>query len=61
MNIDDLLKMNENDAIKLIKDFSLTYRIVGRDGVNFVHTAEFRGDRVDLAIKDGIVVRATFS
>ena len=54
-----LLGMNESDARTLIYENNYMSRVVHRDGEDFMVTADYRYDRVNLYISGGIVFDAT--
>ena len=54
-----LIGMNESDAKALIYENNYMSRVVHRDGEDFMVTADFRFDRVNLYISGGIVFDAT--
>jgi hypothetical protein len=57
--ISALVGMTEADAVSLIDGVGWTSRISARDGESFVLTMDYRTDRVNLEIEDGIVTVAT--
>lgn len=54
-----LIGMNESDARTLIYENNYMSRVVHRDGEDFMVTADYRYDRVNLYISGGIVFDAT--
>jgi len=58
LETDRLVGMPEEDAIKLIETKQLCARVVSRDGEVFVVTADFRSDRINLDIAEGLVTQA---
>jgi hypothetical protein len=57
--IEALVGMTEADAIAVIEEQGWTSRISARDGEYFALTMDFRSDRVNLEIVDGVVTVAT--
>lgn len=57
--IGSLVGMAEADAIAVIEEQGWTSRISARDGEYFALTMDFRSDRVNLEIVDGVVTVAT--
>lgn len=57
--ISALVGMTEADAIAVIEEQGWTSRISARDGEYFALTMDFRSDRVNLEIVDGVVTVAT--
>lgn len=54
-----VLGKSESEAIKIIEGAGFRFRIVGRDGRNFIITQDHRpGDRINLVVTDGMVVEA---
>lgn len=51
--------MSEQEAIAAITAAGGGYRIIGRDGEDFPMTMDYRLDRVNLRIEDGIVTEAS--
>ncbi|MEK7640657.1 MAG: hypothetical protein AAB389_01525 [Patescibacteria group bacterium] len=58
MNLNYLIGMQEADAIAAIKAAGMRPRVTARDGENYMLTADYRTDRINLCIKNGMVVRA---
>ena len=58
MLLKDLIGMKEAKAIQTLGDLGVKIRIVSRDGVKFIITADFKTDRVNLAIENGKVAKA---
>ena len=60
---DDLLEglagLGESDAQVAAGERGLTVRVVARDGEYFAVTKDYRTDRVNFVINDGVVVKAT--
>lgn len=58
---DALIGLPEAEAIKILEaaDDPKAYRILERDGEEFIHTLEFSLSRINLYIKDGKVYKAT--
>lgn len=56
--VKDLVGMKEAKAIQTLGDLGVKIRIVHRDGVNYVVTADFKTDRVNLSIVNGKVSKA---
>lgn len=57
MDIDTLLGMTEDEAVKALEIENLEARIVRRDDEYFVGIMDYRLDRVNLEIEDGVVVK----
>ena len=51
--------MGESDAQVAAGERGLTVRVVARDGEYFAVTKDYRTDRVNFVINDGVVVKAT--
>ena len=60
MNIDDIIGMTKADAIALLKEHSISYRVRSTDGVAHIGTADLRPDRVNLFIADGKITSYRF-
>lgn len=58
MNLDDLIGIAENEALKTIRAAGYLDRIVSRDGEDFIITADLRPDRVNLTIRGNKVIDA---
>ncbi|MEN9923647.1 MAG: hypothetical protein RIS09_1161, partial [Actinomycetota bacterium] len=54
-----LIGMSEDEARALIWDNNYMSRVVHRDGEDFMVTADYRYDRINLYINGGIVFDAT--
>ena len=50
--------MSESDAATAAEERGLTLRVVARDGEYFAVTKDYRTDRVNLVIDNGVVVGA---
>jgi len=48
--------MTEERAKKVARNKDLLTRVIERDGVGKIHTMEFRSNRVNFIVKDGIVI-----
>lgn len=63
MNIEDVCKqvlnLSESDAVNYIIAAGFKVRVVERDGQRSVHTREFRPNRINLLVKEGIVFETT--
>lgn len=57
-NANEVIGMTEADAIAKIETAGFVYRIMERDGVNFMGTCDYRTDRVNLSITEGVVTHA---
>lgn len=57
----EIIGKTEQEAIKIIdnKGGQVTYRIVKRDGESFPVTMDYRMDRINLEIENGIITSAT--
>ena len=57
---EEVIGLTEEKAIELIENKSgmIMYRIVKRDGENFPVTMDYRLDRINLEITEGIVTYA---
>ena len=58
MNKPDVIGKPLVEAAKLIEQAGLTYRVVARDGKHYMVTADFVSTRLDLEVRDGVVVAA---
>jgi len=59
LNVNDLVSMDIAEAKKLIFSKGWRFRVVRQDGIDLVHSAEHRNDRVNLRVASGIVTDAT--
>lgn len=57
--ISTLIGKMELSAKAEITKHDMVFRIMWRDGVSFVGTADCRADRINLEIQDGIVIHAS--
>jgi len=57
--LDELNGLDETDASAIVTDQGLTVRIVARDGEYYAVTKDYRTDRVNFSIENGVVVKAT--
>lgn len=57
-DVQGLVGLTENDASAWCEEARLTTRVTARDGQRFVVTMDYRLDRVNLVIDDGVVTRA---
>lgn len=55
----DVIGMEKQAAIDLIKGRGLKARVRSEDGQSFMGTADYRRDRINLHIQDGKVVKAS--
>ena len=58
----EVIGMSEEDAIQTIEGISseqLTARVVRRDDENFAVTMDYRLDRINLEIDNGVVTKAS--
>lgn len=53
---DMCIGMSEENAIKALREFAWRVRVVRKDGIPAVVTRDYRTDRANLEIVDGIVV-----
>jgi hypothetical protein len=56
---DSVVGRSEPEAVSVIEAAGLTVRVMSRDGEDFAMTFDFRTDRINLDVVDGIVVAAT--
>ena len=56
----DLIGLTESEATKEIESAGCCFHIRRRDGVSFPSVAGYRADRLNLVIKDDVVISATF-
>lgn len=52
-----VIGMDENDAVTLIEDNGLRARVVCRNGKHFGVTMDYRIDRINLTVVDGKITR----
>lgn len=57
-NEKELIGIAEEPAIEILKKLKINSRLVDRDNKKFILTRDYRTDRVNLAIKNGIVSEA---
>jgi hypothetical protein len=57
--VEGLTGLSESDAATAAEERGLTLRVVARDGEYFAVTKDYRTDRVNLVIDNGVVVEAT--
>lgn len=57
-NAESLIGKNKEEAITIIKDSKLVVRIRNEDGKAYVGTCDFRIDRINLYIENGIITKA---
>lgn len=55
----ELNGLDETDATAIVTDQGLTVRIVARDGEYYAVTKDYRTDRINFSIENGVVVKAT--
>ena len=55
----DILGLLEEDAIMVLNSFSVPYRIVCRDTERYIVTMDFRVERLNLTLENGVVTRVT--
>ena len=53
-----VIGMTEQEARKHCVDSDVVFRCIQRDGSKLVVTRDLRGDRINVAIENGIVTRA---
>lgn len=58
LRIDLLVGLSEKVAERLSEQQGCGFRILERDGESMIGTADYRPDRVNVAVRDGKVVRA---
>jgi hypothetical protein len=56
---EQFIGLSGQDAKALAREQDLTTRVAGRDGECFAMTLDYREDRVNLYLEDGLVVAAT--
>lgn len=54
----DLIGMAESEAIVCVEDAGLTWRVTEQDGEEFALTMDYRAERVNVKIENGIVTDA---
>lgn len=52
---EELLNKGLSEAIEICKDEGVKYRVTKKDGVSRIRTMDFRKDRLNFDVKDGIV------
>jgi hypothetical protein len=60
MELNTVVGMDEDEAFALLKRENITYRIRSRNGEPYMGTCDYRLDRLNLTIIDGIVTSVTF-
>lgn len=56
-----LIGLHKNDVYKIVgHEFGMTYRIAVEDGKQYTKSSDFKPDRVNLYITDGIVTDYKF-
>ena len=58
-DLSHLIGMPEDNAIEQIVNAGYTCRIVNRDGNYFIVTRDYRLDRINLTITNGIITKIT--
>lgn len=58
MNPQKLIGLTEEKALEALKDVGFFGRITFRDGKSLMRTMEFRNNRVNLSIENGLVIGA---
>jgi hypothetical protein len=53
-----LIGLTEEEALKRVTDESLIFKVFERDGKKVKRIFDWRTDRINVAIENGIVVRA---
>jgi hypothetical protein len=53
--MNDFIGMREEEAIKICKKKNISYRIIAKNGENFIVTMDFQMMRINFTIQDGIV------
>lgn len=56
--LDELTGLSETDAAAVAAEKGLTVRIVARDGEHYMVTMDYRIDRVNFTVENGVVVEA---
>lgn len=54
----DLIGMAESEALQCVEDAGLTWRVYEQDGEQFALTMDYRAERVNVKIENGIVTDA---
>lgn len=54
-----VIELTEEEATRIIAHRGLQWRIIQRDDNKYIITRDFRRDRINLVIKEGIVTGAT--
>lgn len=57
-DINLLVGLKKEEALKLIAENELKWRITAEDGMFFVITRDFKSNRINLEIKDDIIISA---
>jgi hypothetical protein len=53
-----LVGLGEDEAMAVAKNNGFGVRVIERDGEQFPATMDYRTDRINVVVTDGIVVRA---
>jgi hypothetical protein len=63
MTVDDVanqvLNLSEKEAMDIISNAGFTSRLVERDGVRFMGVRNFRANRINLTVANGVVIKTT--
>lgn len=54
-----LVRLSLGDALEWCRENGYTLRVVRLDGLPCIGTRDFRRDRVNVAVQDGVVVEVT--
>lgn len=60
MDPNQLVGMPEKEAVESLKKLGITFRIALRDGEPFFLTMDYKPTRINLSIKDGIIIGIKF-
>jgi len=55
-----LIGKNKSDAKKMVEDNDYAFRITSENGNDFMITCDFRMDRINVEIKEDIIINADF-
>lgn len=59
-NLDKVKNQEKSEAVKYLEQFKMTYRILKEDDKMHISTRDYRLDRLNLTIQNGIVISATY-
>lgn len=53
--IKDIIGLTKSESKKLVEDSGYVYRVVREDGINYMVTADFRTDRINVVLTTVVV------